>query len=67
MEVQEFIEKQMREHRYYANSFKKALSTSNEHYHPKTGKRLSYNEMSSLIDKDAEKRAKRIMNKFLKQ
>lgn len=64
MELKEFIEKQMRDHRYYANSFVKAPSISNEHYHPKTGKRIGFNEMSSLIDRDAEKRANAILKRM---
>lgn len=64
MELKEFIEKQMRDHRNYANSFVKAPSISNEHYHPKTGRLLGWNEMSSLIDNDAEKRAKAIIKRM---
>ena len=54
----------MRDHRHYANSFVKAPSISNEHYHPKTGKRLGWNEMSSLIDRDSEKRANAIIKRI---
>lgn len=64
MELKEFIEKQMSNHRHYANSFQKAPSISNEHYHPKTGNRLGWNEMSSLIDEDAKKRANAIIKRL---
>ena len=64
MELKQFIKKQMRDHRHYANSFVKAPSISNEHYHPKTGKRLGWNEMSSLIDRDSEKRANAIIKRI---
>lgn len=64
MELKEFIKKQMFDHRHYANSFKKAPSNSNEHYHPKTGKRIGFNEMDSLINRDAEKRANVIIKRM---
>ena len=64
MELKEFIKKQMRDHRHYANSFVKAPSNSNERYHPKTGKIIGWNEMSSLIDRDAEKRTNAILKRM---
>ena len=64
MDNKEFIEYQMRQHKNYANSFKKAPSNTNEHFHPKTRKMLSWSEVSSLIDRDAEKRANAIIKKM---
>ena len=55
----------MKDHTYYVNSFQKAPSISNEHYHPKTGKRLGFNEMYSYIEKDAEKRTNNIIKKVV--
>ena len=63
--IQEYIEKQMTQHRRYSESFKKIeLTISNEHYHPKTGKRITFSEKEHLIRKDAEKRSKNILNKI---
>lgn len=62
MEINDYILAQMRQHVNYANSFKPAAG--GDHYHPKTGKRLNYNLMLSLIDKDARKRASAIVNRI---
>jgi hypothetical protein len=64
LEVVKYIIQQVRNHANYANSFKRANSLSNEQIHPKTGKTISNIEALSLIERDAEKKAKAIQKKF---
>ena len=67
MEINDYIAKQMKEHKNYANSFKTSpLTNSNEQIHPKTGKVITWWESNYLIEKDAQNRAKRIVKKLQK-
>lgn len=62
MELQKQIEKQFQEHRNFANSFKEASTAfGREFYHPRTGKRITWSKMCSLIDEDAKKRTNKIL------
>lgn len=65
MENKDYIKKQIQEHVAYEQSIKKAKSAfCAEYYHPKTGRRITFSEKCALVDKDLEKRVKRIENKF---
>lgn len=65
MDLKDYIKKQIQEHIYYEKSIVKAISAfSTEYYHPKTGRRITFSEKCSLVDKDLDKRIKRIECKF---
>lgn len=62
--MKEFIIKQMHEHKNYVETFEEAPSNSNEYYHPRTHKRIGWNEMYSMIEDDMEKRANKIIKRM---
>ena len=64
MEINEYIRKQFNDHKHFVASIKKAPSNSNESYHPRTGRRITFNEKCYLIDRDIEKRTKAILRKL---
>ena len=64
LSIDEYIKKQFQEHEWYQNSFKKAVSISNEFFHPKTNRVITWNEKCSLIETDLNKRIKNIKNRF---
>ncbi len=65
MENKDYIRKQSQEHIVYEQSIKKANSAfCTEFYHPKTGRRITWSEKCTLVDKDLEKRVKRIEQRF---
>lgn len=66
MSVKNFIEKEIETHIIYRGSIKPARGISNEFYHPKTNKRISFNQYCSLIDNDLKKRVNNILNKINK-
>lgn len=61
--LENYIKKQIRDHRFYRESFKSAPSISNEFYHPKTGRRLTFNQMYSYVERDEHKRTLNIIKK----
>ena len=56
-----YIRKQIQEHIAYEKSIQQADSVSStEFYHPKTGHRITWSEKCTLVDRDLDKRVKRI-------
>jgi len=65
MENKDYIRKQIQEHIHYEQSIQKANSAfCVEYYHPKNGRRITWSEKCTLVDKDLEKRIKRIEQRF---
>ena len=65
MNKKDYIRKQIQEHIAYEKSIQKANSAfSTEFYHPKTGCRITWSEKCTLVDRDLDKRVKRIECKF---
>lgn len=68
MDNKSYIKKQIEEHIYYKQSIQKANSAfSVEYYHPKTGRRITWSEQCDLVNKDLDKRVKRIEKKLFKK
>jgi hypothetical protein len=55
------IEKEFYKHAAYVNSFKIAPSAFSVAYYTPNGKRVTLNQKEGLIKKDAQKRAKKIL------
>jgi hypothetical protein len=65
MDNNEYIRKQIQEHIAYEQTIQKAnVAYCVEYYHPKTGKRITWSEKCSLINRDLHKRVKRIEHRF---
>jgi len=60
----DYIRKQIQEHIAYEKSIQRASAFSTEFYHPKTGRRITWSEKCTLVDRDLDKRVKRIERKF---
>ena len=56
----DYIRKQIQEHIAYEKSIQRASAFSTEFYHPKTKRRITWSEKCTLVDKDLDKRVKRI-------
>jgi len=65
MENKDYIRKQIEEHIAYEKSIQQANSAfSTTFYHPKTGRRITWSEKCTLVDRDLDKRVKRIERRF---
>ena len=60
MEKKDYIRKQIQEHIAYIKSIQKCSAFSTEFYHPKTKRRITWSEKCTLVDRDLDKRVKRI-------
>ena len=57
----EYIKKQIEEHTYYQESIIEVSSAfSNMFRHPKSGEKITWSQKCDLINKDLDKRVKRI-------
>ena len=57
----DYIRKQIQEHIAYEKSIQQAnYAFRTEFYHPKTGRRITWSEKCTLVDRDLDKRVKRI-------
>ena len=65
MTNRDYIKKKIQEHIIYEQSIQRANSAfSTEYYHPKTGKRITWSEQCTLVDKHFDKIIKEIEKKF---
>ena len=61
----DYIRKQIQEHIAYEKSIQQAnCAFRTEFLHPKTGRRITWSEKCTLVDRDLDKRVKRIERKF---
>ena len=62
----DYIRKQIQEHIAYEKSIQLASPFSTDFYHPKTKRRITWSEKCTLVDRDLDKRVKRIERIFEK-
>ena len=64
MSIEDYVKKQIKDHKIYVNKFQPYPSNTNEQFYAGTQKVMSYSESYFLIEKDLEKRVKNIIKKL---